>query len=69
MMPGLDGWTLLAAARKHTPMLPVIVISAVDPKAGRRDVLGVEHTVFLRKPFDIEALLRSVERLTGSRSS
>ena len=68
MMPRLDGWGLVATVREHDPMLPVIVISAVDPKAGRRDVLGVDHTIFLRKPFDIDTLLTSVERLIGSAS-
>ena len=68
MMPRLDGWGLVATVREHTPMLPVIVISAVDPKAGRRDVLDVDHTIFLRKPFDIDTLLGSVERVVGSRS-
>ena len=66
MMPRLDGWTLLAAVREHTPTLPVIVMSAVDPKAGRGDVLSVDHTIFLRKPFDIDTLLTSVDRLIGS---
>ncbi len=66
MMPRLDGWRLVTAVREHCPTVPVIVMSAVDPKAGRRDVLGVDHTIVLRKPFDIDTLLTSVERLLGS---
>ena len=51
----------------HGPAQPVIVISAVDRQTARqREVLITDHTVFLRKPFDIEALLTLVERLTGS---
>ena len=66
MMPGLDGWALLAAAREHAPTLPVIVISAVDRReAKQREFFITDHTVFLRKPFDIESLLTLVERLTG----
>jgi CheY-like chemotaxis protein len=67
MMPGLDGWALLAAVRERAPILPVIVISAVDrQKARHREFFTADHTVFLRKPFDIETLLTAVERLTGS---
>jgi CheY-like chemotaxis protein len=67
MMPHLDGWALLAAVRERTPALPVIVISAVDGQQARnRDVFRTDHTVFLRKPFDIETLLTVVARLTGS---
>ena len=66
MMPRLDGWSLLASVRECLPTLPVIVISALDLKAGSRDVLGIDHTIFLRKPFDIEALLTTVDRLIGS---
>jgi two-component system OmpR family response regulator len=67
MMPGLDGWSLLARARERTPTLPVIVISAVDRQQVRqREVFRTDHTAFLCKPFDIETLLTLVARLTES---
>jgi CheY-like chemotaxis protein len=70
MMPRLDGWGLLASVRERTPALPVIVISAVDRRQAReRKIFMTDHTVFLRKPFDIDALLTLVERLTGSHPS
>jgi CheY-like chemotaxis protein len=66
VMPGLDGWALLAQVRERTPDLPVIVISAIErPEARQREVLITNHTVFLRKPFGTEALLAIVHRLTG----
>ena len=68
MMPGLDGWALLASVRARTATLPVIIISAIERReAKQREILVADHTVFLRKPFDIEALLTTVEHLTGSR--
>jgi len=66
MMPHLDGLGLLALVRERTPSLPVIVMSAVDPTARRRTAFTADHTVFLRKPFDIETLLTTVTRLIGS---
>ena len=66
MMPDLNGWMLLAAVRERTPALPVIVISAVDrPEVRQREFFITDHTVFLRKPFHVEALLTLVERLLG----
>src|SRR3712207_6476333 len=35
MMPRLDGWLLLNFVRERAPALPVIIISAVDPKTTR----------------------------------
>ncbi len=70
MMPRLDGWSLLAAVRERSPALPVIVISAVDRRQARHwEFFRTDHTIFLRKPFDIDTLLTLVERLTGSHPS
>ena len=67
MLPGLDGWALLAQVRARIPDLPAIVISAVERRdAPQRDVLITDHTAFLRKPFGLETLLAIVQRLTGS---
>jgi CheY-like chemotaxis protein len=66
MMPRLDGWELLARVRERLPDLPVIVMSAVDPRAAaRRRGVTADHTVFLRKPFDLETVLGLVAQLTG----
>ena len=67
MMPVLDGWAVLAAVRERTPTLPVIVISAVECRErAQRELFITDHTVFLRKPFTIDTLLGSIERLQGS---
>jgi DNA-binding response OmpR family regulator len=69
MMPRLDGWALFARAREQAPKLPVIVMSAVDKHTVRRwDGFTADSLVFLRKPFDIAALLDIVKRLTASPS-
>jgi CheY-like chemotaxis protein len=66
MMPHLDGWALLARVRERLPVLPVIVMSAVDPRDARRHrAITADHTVFLGKPFDLETLLAIVAHLTG----
>ena len=67
MMPGLAGWSLLPRARQRFPMLPVLLISAIDPGPGlaSRDPLLRPPTLFLAKPFALEELLAIVARLTS----
>jgi len=67
LMPGLDGWALLAQVRERTPDLPVIVISAIERRdTPQREVLITDHTVFLRKPFALDTLLAIVHRLIAA---
>jgi two-component system response regulator MprA len=67
MMPRLNGWALAARARERGPKLPMIVMSAVGKHTVQRwDAFTADSTVFLRKPFDVAALLDVVERLIAS---
>ena len=65
MMPHLDGWELLARVLEHSPVLPIIVMSAVNQSAARRYGVTTDHTLFLPKPFDLETVLATGERLIG----
>ena len=63
MMPRADGWHVLGALQQDeaTRDLPVVMLTAL---AGERDVIRghLEGAVnYVTKPFDIKALLRSVE--------
>jgi DNA-binding NtrC family response regulator len=66
-MPRLDGWGLLAQTRADDPTLPVLLISAIRPTLTGRPAPASDHTAFLAKPFDLEALLEVVTRLIASR--
>ncbi|MEA2490695.1 MAG: hypothetical protein QOH21_2487, partial [Acidobacteriota bacterium] len=63
MMPGMDGFEVLAAlrARPETANLPIVIVSGVLPadRSGR-DVAG-----WVQKPCDASALLGAVERALG----
>lgn len=61
-MPGLDGARLVEELRRRRSDLPVVVMTAVLPpdKRARLGDLGV--TEYLIKPFQVAALLGSVER-------
>lgn len=61
MMPIVTGWQVLEAIQ-HDPMLskvPVVILTAMsqDRPTGA--------AAFLRKPFQVEALLETVQRLGG----
>ncbi len=61
MMPGLDGRDVVAWIRAHPDLLavPVILMSAAV-RSGRADG---PVAAFLHKPFDLDQLLDTVERV------
>ena len=64
MMPEMDGWAFRALQRSMPDVshVPVIVLSATrDLAAKARDL---EPAQIFSKPFDLEALLGTIERLT-----
>jgi DNA-binding response OmpR family regulator len=65
MMPLLDGPGVLRAMRADPRLtqVPVIMISAMPEAVVRKRVDG--YASFLRKPFDFESLLRTVEQTIG----
>jgi CheY-like chemotaxis protein len=65
MMPEMDGWAFRGEQRAMPAVsdVPVIVLSATRELATRtRDLEPVQ---VVSKPFDLEALLGTIERLTG----
>jgi DNA-binding response OmpR family regulator len=65
MMPEMDGWTFRGEQREMQSVsdVPVIVLSAArDLDAKTRDL---EPAQVFSKPFDLEALLGTIERLTA----
>jgi DNA-binding response OmpR family regulator len=62
MMPLLDGVGVLKAMRANPKLadVPVIMMSAMPETVVRARCQG--YVAFLRKPFDFNALLRTVER-------
>jgi CheY-like chemotaxis protein len=64
MIPGVDGWQMLAYLREHprTHDVPVIVCSIL-PEEQLAMTLGA--AAFLRKPVSREAFLEAIDRLAG----
>ena len=60
-MPGADGITVAAAARKRYPGIPIVFISATPQLLTSNTTLAPYHC--LTKPFDTSDLVRLVQRL------
>ena len=65
MLPGIDGLSILSFMRKKPELadVPVLVLTArsTDVDLGGHETAG--HTESMSKPFDIEELIATVERL------
>jgi CheY-like chemotaxis protein len=60
-MPGMQGNELAARALSRHPSMRIVIASGYDPNESTR---RIDHAVFLRKPYDTEALKVALE---GSR--
>jgi signal transduction histidine kinase/CheY-like chemotaxis protein len=66
MMPGMDGWEVLAVLRSDpdTAEIPIIVLTATDE---RQKALGAGANAFLRKPIQPAPLLEQIHMLLTAR--
>lgn len=62
MMPVMDGWDFLKAQKRDITIapIPVVVVSAVADR-----VKSVGATGMLKKPIDLECLLKTVKQYCG----
>ncbi|HTP50913.1 MAG TPA: response regulator [Anaeromyxobacteraceae bacterium] len=64
-MPRMDGWQFAKAFReRHGASCPIVVVTAAENARRRAEEVGAAG--FLEKPFDIDEVLREVERHLGS---
>jgi CheY-like chemotaxis protein len=62
-MPVMDGLELARRLRERWPGLPVLYISGYDVELSAGSRRGGNRQSLLRKPFDLDELLREVTRL------
>lgn len=62
-MPRLDGLQLAGQIRERRPELPILVMTGVLTPASRASCATLGVVEILTKPFRIEALLRSLDRV------
>lgn len=61
-LPAMSGFELLGALRARGPEPPIIVITAHDSAAVRREAKRLGAAAYLPKPFAGSALLAAIER-------
>jgi DNA-binding response OmpR family regulator len=65
-LPKLDGWTVLARLRAERDAPPVVILSARDDAEVRALSSGAAAAVL--KPFDVDDLLATIERILAKPS-
>jgi two-component system, cell cycle sensor histidine kinase and response regulator CckA len=67
MMPGLGGLELISAMRQVKPNFPVIIISGYSDREVSPDVAASGPTMFLHKPFQIDQLMKAINKLVEAK--
>jgi PAS domain S-box-containing protein len=66
-MPHMDGWETLAALRKLSPSIPIVLTSGYDEADVMADDRDEQPQAFLAKPYPLDALQRAIRRALGTR--
>ena len=66
-MPGVDGLTMIRKLRQTGSLVPVIVLSALDPESTRDRALASGADAYLAKPVDGEELVSCMVRVVTAR--
>ena len=62
VMPGMDGPTMVAEARKTRPDLPILFMSGYAEEQLRKSI-DLDHVAFLPKPFSVQELAEAARRV------
>lgn len=63
-MPGMNGWEFAREFHaRHGRGAPIVVVTAAENARARAEEIGAD--AFLAKPFDLEDVIRAVERHVG----
>jgi CheY-like chemotaxis protein len=62
-MPRMDGWDTLAALRKLSPEIPVILSSGYDEAQVMADQHTERPNAFLGKPYQLKGLRETISRV------
>jgi two-component system cell cycle sensor histidine kinase/response regulator CckA len=65
VMPGMDGPTMVAEARKSRPDLPILFMSGYAEEQLRKSI-DLDHVAFLPKPFSVQELAEAARRVLAA---
>ena len=61
-MPGMDGMTVLRELRRQNRAVPILLLTAYATVPTAVEALRIGANDYLRKPFDVETVLATVNR-------
>lgn len=61
-MPGMDGLSLIEAAKKHNPEIQAILLTGYEDFDYARDAIRLGAIGYILKPSDPEEIIESIER-------
>ena len=64
-MPGMDGLALIRDARRLSPSLPIIIITAYSTEANAIEAINLGVSGYLTKPFRIAKILSAAAKALG----
>jgi len=62
LLPSFDGWSLVAAVKERTPLMPVILCSADSDALNPGPSVSMEADALLKKPFSMDELRLVIQR-------
>ncbi len=62
-LPYINGFDVTSAVKDKSPLIPVIIISAVDDEIARKRMLESRADRFFEKPFDLADISREISSL------
>ena len=63
-MPGLNGWDVASALQQRGVVVPTLVMTAAQDARRWAEQIGADG--YLAKPFDLDDLLATIERLLAT---
>jgi excisionase family DNA binding protein len=64
-MPGMDGLSLIRAARRFHPSLPIVIITGFSSEASAIEAVNLGVTGYLTKPFRVPKVLAVAAKALG----
>lgn len=64
-LPLLDGPSFCRAYRERGGAAPIVLVTAANQKAVKEALAACGAAAYIRKPFDIERVLDTIERFTA----
>lgn len=67
-MPGMDGWSLALHVKDKSPDTPVVLVTGEEKKGIMEKLKGSSADSVLFKPFGLEDIQETIQKMLGNRT-